>query len=56
MFEAIPGKLKEVILARIPLGRASTPQKVAHAVHYPIVDGDYIPGASLNINGGFYLQ
>jgi len=56
MFEAIPEKPKEAILARIPLGRAGTPQEVARAVRYLIVDGDYITGESLNINGGIYLQ
>lgn len=56
MFESIPEKPKEAILARIPLGRAGTPQEVARAVRYLIVDGDYITGESLNINGGLYLQ
>ena len=56
MFEGIPEKGKEAILARIPLGRAGTPHEVARAVRYLIVDGDYITGASLNINGGIYLQ
>ena len=56
MFEGIPEKGKEAILARIPLGRVGTPQEVARAVRYLIVDGDYITGASLNINGGIYLQ
>jgi len=56
MFESIPDKPKEAILARIPLGRAGTPQEVARAVRYLVVDGDYITGESLNINGGLYLQ
>ncbi len=56
MYEGIPEKAKEAIVARIPLGRVGTPQEVARAVRYLIVDGDYITGASLNINGGLYLQ
>src|SRR6266852_6487169 len=56
MFEAIPEKPKEAILARIPLSRAGTPQEVARAVRYLIVDGDYYTGASFNMNGGLYLQ
>lgn len=56
MYEGIPDKSKEAILARIPLGRVGTPREVARAVRYLIVDGDYITGASLNINGGLYLQ
>jgi acetoacetyl-CoA reductase len=43
-------------LARIPLGRAGTPQEVARAVRYLIVDGDYFTGATLSMNGGAYLQ
>jgi len=56
MYEGIPEKAKEAIVARIPIGRVGTPQEVARAVRYLIVDGDYITGASLNINGGLYLQ
>jgi acetoacetyl-CoA reductase len=56
MFETIPEKTKEAILARIPLGRAGTPQEVARAVRYLIVDGDYYTGESLSMNGGIYMQ
>ena len=56
MYEAIPEKTKEAILARIPLGRAGTPQEVARAVRYLIVDGDYYTGETLNMNGGAYMQ
>jgi acetoacetyl-CoA reductase len=56
MYEAIPDKTKEAILARIPLGRPGTPQEVARAVRYLIVDGDYYTGETLSINGGAYMQ
>lgn len=56
MFEGMSEKVKEAIVARIPLGRVGTPGEVARAVRYLIVDGDYITGESLNINGGLYLQ
>jgi len=56
MFESIPEKTKEGVLAQIPLGRVCEPEEVARAVRYLIVDGDYITGESLNINGGLYLQ
>ncbi len=56
MFESMPDKAKEAVVARIPLGRVGTADEVARAVRYLIVDGDYITGASLNINGGLYLQ
>ena len=55
MYAGIPDKAKEVILQRIPLGRVGTPQEVARAVRYLIVDGDYITGQVLNINGGIYM-
>ncbi len=56
MFAAIPEKAQEAILARIPLGRPGTPQEVARAVRYLIVDGDYYTGETLNMNGGAYMQ
>ena len=56
MFEAIPEKPKEAIVARIPLGRAGTPQEVARAVRYLIADGDYYTGETFSMNGGIYLQ
>ncbi len=55
MFANIPEKAKEAILKRIPLGRTGTPQEVARSVRYLIVDGDYITGQTLNINGGIYM-
>jgi acetoacetyl-CoA reductase len=40
----------------MPLGRIGSPQEVARAVRYLVVDGDYITGESLSINGGVYMQ
>lgn len=56
MYETVPEKTKEAILARIPLGRVGTPQEVARAVRYLVVDGDYYTGATLSMNGGAYFQ
>jgi acetoacetyl-CoA reductase len=56
MYEGIPEKAREAIVARIPLGRVGTPQEVACAVRYLIVDGDYFTGETLSMNGGLYLQ
>lgn len=55
MYEIVPEKVKEAIIQRIPLGRVGTPQEVALAVRYLIVDGEYITGQTLNINGGIYM-
>jgi acetoacetyl-CoA reductase len=56
MWEGMPDKVKDAVLARIPLGRVGTTHEVARAVRYLIVDGDYITGATLNINGGAFMQ
>jgi acetoacetyl-CoA reductase len=56
MYSAVPDKVKEAIVQRIPLGRVGTPQEIARGVRYLIVDGDYITGQTLNINGGIYMQ
>jgi len=55
MYTGIPDNVKEAILKRIPLGRVGTPQEIARAVRYLVVDGDYITGQTLNVNGGIYM-
>ena len=55
MFAGVPDNVKEAIIKRIPLGRIGTPQEVARAVRYLIVDGEYITGQTLNVNGGVYM-
>ena len=54
MYESIPEKTQESILAQIPLGRVCEPEEVARAVRYLIVDGDYITGTTINISGGIH--
>jgi len=56
MVKAIPEKQMETLLARVPLGRVGTPEEVARAVRYLIVDGDYYTGATLSMNGGIYME
>jgi len=56
MWESMPDKVKEGVRARIPLGRVGAPHEIARGVRYLIVDGDYITGATLNINGGAFMQ
>ncbi len=55
MFQTIPDNVKESILKKIPLGRFCRPQEIARAVRYLVVDGDYITGQILSINGGIYM-
>lgn len=55
MYTSVPDKVKELIVKRIPLGRVGTAYEVARAVRYLILDGDYITGQTLDINGGIYM-
>jgi acetoacetyl-CoA reductase len=55
MYTKVPDQVKESIIKRIPLGRVGTPQEVARAVRFLIVDGDYMTGQALDINGGIYM-
>jgi acetoacetyl-CoA reductase len=55
MYTQVPDHVKEQIVKRIPLGRVGTAQEVARAVRFLIVDGDYITGSALDINGGIYM-
>jgi acetoacetyl-CoA reductase len=56
MFEAMPDKIKEAAVQKIPLGRVGTPQEVARVVRNLIVDGDWITGQCIDINGGMYMR
>jgi len=56
MVTSIPDKVKERLLAQIPLHRFGTAEEVARAVVYIVSsDGDYITGAELSINGGLLM-
>ena len=56
MVTGIPDKVKERLLAQIPLHRFGTADEVARAVVYIVSsDGDYITGAELSINGGLLM-
>jgi 3-oxoacyl-(acyl-carrier-protein) reductase len=56
MVANIPDKVKDRLLAQIPLHRFGTAEEVARAVVYIVSsDGDYITGAELSINGGLLM-
>jgi 3-oxoacyl-[acyl-carrier protein] reductase len=56
MVQKIPEKVKERILAQIPMGRFGTSKEVALSVVYLVSEeADYITGTVLNLNGGMYL-
>jgi len=56
MVASIPDKVKDRLLAQIPLKRFGTAEEVARAVVYIVSsDGDYITGSELSINGGLLM-
>jgi acetoacetyl-CoA reductase len=55
MWDTVPPEAKESIFKRIPLGRAATLQEVARAVRFLIVDGEYMTGSTLDLNGGWLM-
>lgn len=56
MIQKIPDKVKESILARIPMGRFGKPREIAQSVLYLVSpDADYITGSVLDLNGGMQL-
>src|SRR5918993_1006170 len=56
MVANIPEEAQQKLRKQVPLGRFGKPEEVARAVRYLIVDGDYITGQSIDINGGIYIR
>jgi 3-oxoacyl-[acyl-carrier protein] reductase len=56
MTDQLPQKVKDELLARIPLGRFGSPEEVAAAVVFLASDeAGYITGHVLAVNGGLYM-
>ncbi len=55
MWSSVPVNIQEKILDRIPMHRVAKPQEIARGVRFFAVEGDYMTGQSLNINGGIYM-
>lgn len=55
MVQAIPEKILEGIVAKVPQKRLGKPEEIARGVVYLCKDGGYITGQQLNINGGLYM-
>ena len=55
MWSSVPPNIQEKILDRIPMHRVAKPEEIARGVRFFAVEGDYMTGQSLNINGGVYM-
>jgi acetoacetyl-CoA reductase len=55
MLSQVPDKIREKIIARIPLRRFGQCHEIAKAVTFLVADGDYITGQQINVNGGVYM-
>jgi acetoacetyl-CoA reductase len=53
MVRAVPEKVLEKIIARIPVGRLGDPEDIARAVMFLVADeAGFITGSTLDVNGG----
>jgi len=56
MTESLPAKVKEEMLARIPLGRFGTPEEVAQTVAFLASEAAaYLTGQVIHVNGGMLM-
>jgi 3-oxoacyl-[acyl-carrier protein] reductase len=56
MTESLPAKVKEEMLAQIPLGRFGTPEEVAQTVAFLASEAaDYLTGQVIHVNGGMLM-
>ncbi len=55
MWNTVPPNIQEKILDRIPMHRVAKADEIARGVRFLTVEGDYMTGQSLNINGGVYM-
>ena len=56
MTERLDGRVREDVLARVPLGRLGTPEDVAKVVIFLLSDyASYVTGEVIHVNGGLYM-
>jgi acetoacetyl-CoA reductase len=55
MLAEVPQKIRDKILARIPMGRFGRPEEIARMVAFIAGECDYITGQQINVNGGIYM-
>ncbi|WP_422397263.1 SDR family NAD(P)-dependent oxidoreductase [Sphingopyxis kveilinensis] len=52
----MPAEVRDRVVEDIPLGRLAEPEEIGHAVAFLASDeAAYITGATLNVNGGFWI-
>ena len=55
MVEALDDKIKDALIAQIPLGRFGTAEEVAATVRFLCTEGSFYTGAQMSLNGGQYM-
>jgi len=56
MVRAVPEKVLDKIISRIPVGRLGKPEDIARTVLFLVADqADFITGATLSVNGGQHM-
>lgn len=54
---AVPEKVRDKLLRRIPMRRFARPEEIAHAVLFLCDDAaGYVTGANIPVNGGYYMS
>lgn len=57
MVMAVPEKVREQIIAQIPVGRLGTPEEMGRAIAFLTADENgFMTGANLSINGGQHMH
>lgn len=54
MTKSLPEGVREVLLARVPLGRMGTPAEVAEVVAFLATRASYVHGSVVHVNGGLH--
>ncbi len=54
MTSGLPEEVRTAVLARVPLRRMGRPAEVAEVVRFLAVEGNYITGTVIHVNGGLY--
>jgi acetoacetyl-CoA reductase len=55
MWSQVSQEIKDGLAKRIPLGRFGTPEEVALAARFLIVDATWCTGTTIQLNGGMYM-